>query len=95
MSRVQVQALLDAYTRHVNMRVRAGGEVQPKHHLMLHLVQRCLRFGNPKYYWTYRDESSNGIVTKIARSCYRRRFMMAVHDKFKWLTALDLCTQMF
>ena len=89
------QKMLASYTRHVAMYMRAGGNFVPKHHLFFHCIQRIQVLGNPKYYSTYRDESLNGVVVKLARSSHRLVFMESVHDRFRWLGAMDLCTQMF
>ena len=94
-SATDAKALLDAYTRHVSFFLRAGGLFYPKHHLMFHLCQRVLAQGNPRRYWTYRDESLNGVVVKLARASHKLRFMETVHDRYRWLEALDLCCHMF
>ncbi len=43
---------------------RAVGKLHPKHHLMIHLIQRVVKLGNPKLYASYRDESLNGVVSQ-------------------------------
>jgi hypothetical protein len=44
--------------------------------------------GAPKLYATFRDESLNGVVAKVARSCHRNNFSRMVHVKFRRLQAL-------
>jgi hypothetical protein len=53
-------ALMRSYLSHVYFFQRAGGECRPKHHAMVHCIQRAGRLGNPRHYHTYRDESLNG-----------------------------------
>ena len=95
LSDTQRQSLMDAYLRHLSMWFRSGGACYPKHHLMLHCIQRTRILGNPRFYHTFRDESLNGVVVKLARSCHRTTFMDSVHERYQWLEALDLCTHMF
>ena len=90
----QQQSLMNAYLRHMRLWIRCDGHIVPKHHYMIHLIIGIGKHGNPRFYWTYRDESLNGIVTKLAKSCHRMTFMSSTHDKFKWLDVLDLCSAM-
>jgi len=66
---------------------RAAGVLRPKWHIMLHACDRISHFGSPRYYWTYKDESINGVVAKIARSCHRRAWAETVHRKYNLLKA--------
>ena len=83
------QRLLTAVLRHSNLFLRAGGVLTPKHHLMLHCVQRTGLKGNPRFYHTYRDESLNGRVARIARTSHRLTFCDTVHRKFRILSRLQ------
>ena len=85
MGRPQREALWNAYIKHVTLYLRAGGSFMPKHHLMLHLLKRVFRRGNPKCYGTYKDESLNGVIARIARSCHRSCFGLSVHLKYSIL----------
>ena len=71
-----------AYMRHLVLYVRAGGQLRPKHHLMMHLLHATKWLGNPRYYATYKDESLNGVIARIGRSCHRTHFGMSVHLKY-------------
>lgn len=57
----------------------------PKCHFMIHLIQRALFKGNPCKYGTYRDESFNGLIAKIARACHRRTWANVIHWKCQGL----------
>ena len=81
LSRQEVQTSLNAYLRFLRFYSDAGGPLHPKHHFMLHLLQRSVYKGNPRMYTTYRDETFNGMLAKIARSCHRRTWMNIVHWK--------------
>ena len=89
------QRLLDAYIRHCTMHIRSGGNFVPKHHLMLHCIQRIAVLGNPRWYHCYHDESLNGVVKKIAKSCHRMTFMHSVHQKYRWAGKVGLSHHMY
>ena len=81
MGRSQCQTLFQNYMRFLTLYLRAGGVWRPKCHLLVHLIQRALVKGNPRLYSTYRDESLNGIIAKIARSAHRRTWANVIHWK--------------
>ena len=81
LSRVQCQSLFDSYVRFLVLYRRAGGVLKPKMHLVVHMIQRSLKKGNPRLYSTYRDESINGVFAKIARSAHRRTWANVIHFK--------------
>ena len=82
------QELLDSYIHHVTLFSRCGGRLRPKHHMMFHLIEQCDKIGAPAVRATYRDESLNGVIARIAQSCHRNHFGEAVHAKFAQLQAL-------
>ena len=82
------QQLLNDYTHHVTLFHRAGGLLKPKHHMMFHLIIDTARLGAPSLHATFRDESLNGVIAGIARSCHRNHFAEAVHFKFSALQVL-------
>ena len=75
------QKSLIEYKRFNVLFARAGGELHPKNHLMLHCFQEVKHFGNPKWYHCYLDESFNGVIAKIARSCHRLSWATVVFHK--------------
>ena len=77
----EVQKALGFYSRFLSFYSKAGGPLVPKTHFMVHLIQRALFKGNPKKYNAYRDESFNGMIAKIARSCHRRTRSNVIHWK--------------
>ena len=84
------RAMWGALRRFFHMNHLAGGNTVPKSHVMLeHLVQRVPHLGHPSAYTTYADESTNGIIARIARSCHRRQFGRAVHNKYRVLCELE------
>ena len=82
MTRLQVLEALSSYKRFLVLYEKAGGPMSPKCHLMYHLIQNCMAKGNPRRYSTYRDETFNAVVAKVARSCHRRTWFNAIHFKF-------------
>jgi hypothetical protein len=76
--------------RFVHMFHLAGGNTVPKAHVLLeHLVQRVPYLRRPRACTTYADESLNGVIARIARSCHRRHFGRAIHCKYKVLAELE------
>ena len=83
------QELLDHFVRFGSLVHRAGMALKPKYHLLLHMCRRTSRSGNPRFSGsTYRDESLNGVVAAIARSCHRWTFGIRVHQKLWVLDTL-------
>ena len=82
------QELLDSYLHHVTLFSRCGGRLRPKHHMMFHLIEQCDKIGAPEVRATYRDESLNGVIARIAQSCHRNHFGEVAHAKFAQLQAL-------
>lgn len=80
-TRQESQRALGVYLRFLSFYDKAGGPWIPKCHLMIHLLQNTVFKGNPRLYSTYRDESFNGLIAKIARSCHRRTWHNIVHFK--------------
>ena len=80
--------LFRTYMHHLQLYDRCGGNLLPKHHMMVHMIHKTSRLGHPSLYATFRDESLNGVVAKIAKSCHRRSFNHMVHLKFQRLRAL-------
>ena len=95
MTRADAEMLMHAYVRHASLFERAGGRLAPKHHLMAHCVQQTLVHGNPRFHHTYRDESLNGVIAKIARTSARATFASTTHYKFGLLQNLGLNSDMF
>ena len=79
MSVADRQQLLTDYTHHVVLFHRAGGVLKPKHHMMFHLILDASWKGSPSLWATFRDESLNGVLAGIARSCHRNRFGEVIH----------------
>ena len=90
------QELLTVYLRHVQFYKMAGGDLIPKHHMMIHMILSSSVLGHPTLYTTYRDESFNGVIARIARACHRNSFGLEVHRKLNVLQELGKasCTQM-
>ena len=86
--------LLAHYMRFVSMYERAGGNLVQKHHLMVHCIRDTSFFGNPKFYTTYRSESFNGVLAKIARNCDSRTFYGDMHIRAAALNARAISKHM-
>ena len=66
--------MLDCMKRHMVLLKEVGGRCIPKHHLMLHLVQRALWLGNPLAYDCFRDEAGNKLLKASLRNVHQLRF---------------------
>ena len=84
------QNLLDMYLKHLSLFERCGGHLIPKHHLMIHAIQRASALGNPRCYTTYKDENLNGAIAKIAKTTHRATFCESVHRKVSIVQQLGL-----
>ena len=84
------QQLLAAYSNHVELFERAGARLSPKNHLLLHGVLLTRKSGNMRFYHCYRDESSDGVLAVVARSCHRRSFAYLTHQKFEVMQQLQM-----
>ena len=88
------QSLFVDYMRFASMYERAGGNLVQKHHLMVHCVRDTSIFGNPRFYTTYRSESFNGVLAKIARNCYSSSFYQDMHIRAAALNARAISKHM-
>ena len=84
------EQLLVEYKRFNVLFSRAGGHLNPKNHLMLHLIQGLDFHGNARYYHTYNDESFNGVIARIARSCHRLCWSEVIFRKVFTASLLEL-----
>lgn len=75
------QDMFDNYMRFSAMAYRAGMIGTPKTHLMIHCFQQARRKGNPRLYSCYRDESLNGLVSRVASSVHQSVFAVSVLKK--------------
>ena len=83
------QSMMSWFLRHMSLYAKAGGIVTPKFHYMVHCLQRISRRGNPRFYHTYRDESMNGVIARIAKCSHRLSFALVVLKKYKLLHILQ------
>lgn len=86
----QRHELLAAYMSHVTLFARAGAALKPKAHAMIHMIQRALELGSPRYYHTYRDESLNRVIANIAASSHRMLFATSIFAKFAVMQELGM-----
>lgn len=94
MSPASTADLLSKYMRFASLYERAGGNLVQKHHLMIHCIRDTSLFGNPKYYTTYRSESFNGVLARIARNCYSSTFYADIHIRAAALNARSISKHM-
>ena len=83
------QSMLDALLRHLSLAWSAGMTLTPKHHLMIHAVQRMATQGSLQLYSTYHDEALNRLVAAIARSAHAWTFSETINFKYACLAELE------
>ena len=86
--------LFSKYMRFASLYNRAGGNFIQKHHLMIHCIRDTQFFGNPTYYSTYRSESFNGVLARIARNCHSSTFYSDIHIRAAALNARAISKHM-
>ena len=86
----KTEQLMSDYLQFASLIERANGNMVQKHHLMVHCVQNTRFQGNPRMYTTYRSESFNGVLARIARACHRRNWYRDILYHVSILNALEL-----
>jgi len=71
MSATNIDESLFHYCRFLSLYSKCTTDLTPKCHLMFHQLLESGLKGKPRFYHSYNDESFNGLVAKIARSCHR------------------------
>ena len=89
LSATRAQSLVDCAKRACMLREEAGIDTTPKWHLMLHLVSKSWHHGNPAMYATFLDESYNGALAKMAKSCHRQTWHRSLLQCFRWASDLE------
>ena len=68
------ESLCACVIKHFSCLELLGVRLMPKHHMWVHLTFSAGRMGNPRFYWTFLDESLNGKLKKILRRCHQAAF---------------------
>jgi hypothetical protein len=84
LSAEQAQGMVDHAKAAAATRAAADVPFSPKWHLMLHLVSKAWRVGNPSSYSTFLDEGLNGALAKIGASSFRGTWYNSVLGAFRW-----------
>ena len=77
-----LQKMYDAMKRHIILAKLAGVPLKPKHHLVLHLVARTAKHGNPGYYATFTDEGINKLLKHVGQAAHRSVWEVRVFVHF-------------
>ena len=89
-----LEAMFTAYYRFASLYVRADGNIVGKLHLMFHLIIDARYKGNPRFYSTYKDESFNGVLAKIARATHRLDWYQGIFKKVSVFNTFHLSQNM-
>ena len=70
LSASSLQSLRSHMTRFLTFWKASGCHLLPKHHFAWHLIERAELHGNPRFYWTYPDESENRLMGEVAHALH-------------------------
>ena len=62
-----MQVAVDAWKEHCALTSHIGSLFSPKRHVIVHMLQGVLWFGNPRFYANWEDESLNKTLKKACR----------------------------
>ena len=82
------ERLCNCVVRHLACARRLGMRLLPKHHMWVHVTVGAWRQGNPRFYWTFLDESLNGKLKKVLRRCHQAAFERRALAKVWYLFGL-------
>ena len=77
------------YTRFLSQYGKCTQDLTPKCHLMFHQLLEVDRKGNPRFYHSYNDESFNGLIAKMARSCHRSCWAEMIFSKLEMYRSIS------
>lgn len=93
-SEEETKALYHHFMRFAVLYERGGGDLVPKFHLMIHAIHNTRRFGNLRHHTTYKSESFNGVLARIAEKLHRVNFYRDLFWRAKLLTASEFSASM-
>ena len=67
MSAPSMQVAIDAWKEHCALTSHLEGLYTPKRHVIVHMLQGMMWFGNPRFYANWEDESLNKTLKKACR----------------------------
>lgn len=73
--------MLESYHRFNVLFHRTGIQQNPKSHQMYHMLYESKMNGNPSFYHSYANETLNGRIARIARTCHRKTWTESVFRK--------------
>ena len=77
--------LLYTFHRHMRLLKEGGVRTIPKHHLWCHLTLMAGKWGNPRAYSCFLDETMNGVVSTIAQHSHQAAFERNVFIRLQLL----------
>lgn len=95
MSEHEVEALFYHFMQFSMLYERGGGDLVPKYHLMIHAIQQARYFGNLRHHTTYKSESFNGVLARIAEKLHRANFYEDLFWRCKLLNSSSFSKCMY
>ena len=77
--------MLNCAIRHNRCFQFGGGVLHTKHHYWIHLIHQSKILGNPRLRSTMPNESLNGVVANVGKTCHRATFIVSVFEKLELL----------
>ena len=73
-----LRQMLNCAIRHNRCFQFGGGVLHTKHHYWIHLIHQSKILGNPRLRSTMPNESLNGVVANVGKTCHRATFTVSV-----------------
>ena len=80
-----LRQMLNCAIRHNRCFKFGGGKLTNKHHIWIHLIHQSKLLGNPRLRSTMPNESLNGVVANVGKTCHRATFVVSVFAKLELL----------
>ncbi len=77
--------LMHLCLRHLHLMLDVGAELLPKGHLFVHLTQRAVRCGSPRFYFVFKDEGLNLVIAGVAAASHRSRWEISIFQRARLL----------
>lgn len=94
MTDTDIDMLMQHYLHFATLYERAGGNLTQKFHLMCHGIQNSSYFGNLNLHTTYKSESFNGVLARIAAQCHKRNWYSDLFWRVSLLNKTFITKQM-
>jgi hypothetical protein len=75
--------------KHLDLMRDTGQDFLPKSHMFVHLAQRAARYGNPRMYSCFCDETLNLVIAGMAASSHRLTWEKGIFQRVRLLPTVQ------